>query len=195
MLNYLPMNTSADPDQWVDIYGDALYSYALKFIPHGDIAENLVQETFLSALQGSKGFKGKADFKSWLIGILKNKISDHLRLKYKEIPVSQMVDEDTPIEQFFDTVSGHLAKEPQNWDLKPDQILENEEFWRIYNDCLSRLPEKTAQAFSFREIEAMDSKEICKVLKIAPTNLWVLLHRARVQLRQCLEINWLNHDR
>ena len=182
--------TQNDPKDWVDLYADDLYCYALKFIPNDDTAQNLVQETFLAALKNRHTFSGKSAEKTWLIGILKNKITDHLRAKYKEVPVSQLIDEEKTIEGFFDSQSGHLAQEPKAWEFNPTVLMENKEFWGTFNDCLSHLPEKTAQAFSLREIEAIDSKEICKVLNISATNLWVLLHRARIQLRACLEKNW-----
>jgi len=185
-------NTSAE--NWVDLYGDALYSYALKFIPQIDAAQNLVQETFLAALKNQASFTGQSSQKTWMIGILKNKINDHLRAKYKEVPASQLINDDAAIEGFFDHQSGHLAKEPQEWQLNPSILIENKEFWNTYDDCLSKLPEKTGQAFNLREIEQMSSSEICKVLGITPTNLWVLLHRARLHLRQCLETNWFSHD-
>ena len=182
------------PEQWVDTYADDLYCYALKFIPNIDSAQNLVQETFLAALKSRDTFTGRSAEKTWLIGILKNKISDHLRAKYREIPASQLIEEDGTIEGFFDSQNGHLAQEPKAWEFNPTLLLENKEFWKIFNDCLSRLPPKTAQAFALREIESVDSKEICKVLGMSSTNLWVALHRARLQLRQCLETNWFEHD-
>lgn len=180
----------ANPQDWVDLYGDILFSYALKFILQPDVAQNLVQETFLAALKNQGSFEGKSSQKTWMIGILKNKITDHLRSKYKEVPASQLVADDADIASFFDSQSGHLAQEPKAWALNPTKLLENKEFWNAFNDCLNRLPEKTSQAFALREIESMDSQEICKVLGISSTNLWVLLHRARIQLRQCLETNW-----
>ena len=190
------MNNAQNPaDQWVDLYGDALFSYALKFIPQKDVAQNLVQETFLAALKNQSSFKGNSSEKTWFIGILKNKIIDYLRLKYRETPASQLVKEDMHIEDFFDKAdTGHLKKEPGNWEFNPSSLIENKEFWGSFNDCLEKLPEKTAQAFSLREIDAMDSKEVCKVLGITSTNLWVILHRARLQLRQCLETNWFEND-
>ena len=184
------MNTTNSPEQWVDLYADDLYCYALKFISQTDVIQNLIQETFLAGIKGHQTFSGKSSEKTWLIGILKNKITDHLRSKYKEVPASQLIDDDKTIEGFFDSQSGHLSKEPKAWEFNPAILLENKEFWGAFNDCLSHLPEKTAQAFSLREIEAVDSDEICKVLGITTTNFWVLLHRARIQLRQCLEKNW-----
>ena len=99
------------------------------------------------------------------------------------------------IEQFFDNAKdGHMSKEPGHWEFDPSSLIENKEFWLAFNDCLGKLPEKSAQAFSLRELDAMDSPKICKVLGVSPTNLWVLLHRARLQLRQCLEINWFEKN-
>ena len=189
------VNPSTNPDQWVDLYADALFSFALKFISQRDQAQNLVQETFLAALKNQAGFKGSSSEKTWLIGILKNKITDHLRLKYKEIPASQLVEENMQIDAFFDNNDfGHLKKQPGHWEFAPCALIENKEFWQAFNACIGKLPEKTAQAFSLRELDAMDSGEICKVLGVSSTNLWVLLHRARLQLRQCLEINWFEED-
>ena len=182
------------PDQWVDLYGDDLYCYALKFIPNDENAQNLIQETFLAALKNRGTFSGKSAEKTWLIGILKNKIFDHLRAKYREVPVSQLMDDEGTIDGFFDN-QGHLAHEPKAWEFNPTVLLENKEFWTTFQNCLARLPAKTGQAFSLREIEGVDSKEICKVLGISPTNLWVALHRARIQLRQCLEQHWFEHAR
>ena len=187
-MNQQPSN----PNDWVDLYSDDLYCFALKFIPNDDTAQNLLQETFLAALKNRHTFSGKSSEKTWLIGILKNKITDHLRTKYKEVPVSQLIDNEKTIEGFFDSQSGHLTQEPKAWEFNPKSLMENKEFWNTFNDCLNHLPEKTNQAFALREIEAMKSTEICKVLGISSTNLWVLLHRARIQLRACLEKNWFS---
>lgn len=180
-----------NPEQWVDLYADSLYSYALKFIQKPDIAQQLVQETFLAALKNKNTFKATSTAKTWLIGILKHKITDHLRVKYQEIPASQIIPEGGSIEHFFDQ-EGHLTQPPSDWDFNPQETLANQEFWQTFNDCLSKLPPTTAQAFSLKTIASTDAKEICKVLNITPTNLWVLLCRARIQLRACLEKNWFD---
>lgn len=189
------MNTASSPENWVDLYADYLFSYAIKFISQPDAVENLIQETFLAGLKNRASFQGQSSERTWLTGILKNKIIDHLRAKYKEVPASQLIDEGMSIESFFDSQSGHLKKEPKEWKLNPTVLLENKEFWGSFNDCLEKLPSKTAQAFSLREIQALSSEEICKVLGISSTNYWVLLHRARIQLRQCLETNWFENDK
>lgn len=187
-------NSLSDPQQWVDLYADDLYAYALKMIPQPDQAENLLQETFLAALKSKDTFKGNSTEKTWLMGILRHKITDYLRVKYKEVPVSSLVPEDVNIESFFDQVNETLKKAPGSWEIHPDQLIEKEEFWKAFENCLKRLPPKTAEAFSLSEMEEMPSKEICKVLNVTATNLWSLLHRARVQLRQCLQINWFEHE-
>ncbi len=189
------MNKQAAVQDWVDLFGDDLFSYASKFISQTDIVENLIQETFLAGIKNRSSFQGKSSEKTWLIGILKNKITDHLRAKYKEVPASQLIDDDKSIDGFFDSQSGHLKQEPKEWQLSPNVLMENKEFWGSFNDCLEKLPEKTAQAFSLREIESIEPEEICKVLGISTTNYWVLMHRARIQLRQCLETNWFENDR
>ncbi len=188
------MPSLSNPQQWVDLYADDLYAYALKMIPHPDQAENLIQETFLAALKSKDSFKGNSSEKTWLIGILRHKITDHLRSKYREVPVSNLAPEDTNIDSFFDNINETLKKNPGSWDFQPDQILNKEEFWQTFENCLQHLPPRTAEAFSLSEMEEMDSKEICKVLNVTATNLWSLLHRARVQLRQCLQINWFEHE-
>ena len=196
MLNYQPMNNApSNPEQWVDLYADSLFSFALKFISQTDQAQNLVQETFLAALKSHSSFQGASSEKTWLLGILKHKITDYLRLKYRETPASQLVSENMHVEDFFDNIDQHLIKEPGTWEFNPNALLENKEFWKAFQDCLSHLPEKSSQAFSLRELENIDTKEICKILAVSSTNLWVLLHRARLQLRQCLETNWFEkHD-
>lgn len=187
-------HTLSKPEQWVDLYGDALFCFALKFISQPDQAQNLVQETLLAGLKNQAGFQGKSTEKTWLLGILKHKITDHLRLKYRETPASQLVTDDMHVEEFFDNVEQHLRKEPSEWEFHPESLLEKGEFWQAFHECLGKLPEKAGQAFSLREVEDTSAEEICKILNISSTNLWVLLHRARLQLRQCLEMNWFEKN-
>lgn len=188
------VHTSSNPQQWVDLYADDLYAYAIKIIPDAHQAENILQETFLAALKSKGSFKGNSSEKTWLISILRHKITDYLRSKYKEIPVSNLAPEDTGIESFFDQINQSLKTSPGEWDLNPDELLNKEEFWKAFEECLKRLPPQTAEAFSLSELDEMKTKEICKVLNISSTNLWTLLHRARVQLRHCLQRNWFEHD-
>jgi len=179
----------SDPAQWVSLYGDYLYNFALGRLRNHTDAENVVQETFLAALNAKDKFAGKSSERTWLIGILKHKIVDHLRHLYKEKPVSDFVKDKQAIDQFFDQ-KNHLRQQPSGWIPKPDELLVNQEFWTVFYKCQNKLTKTAHDAFLLREMEKLDSKEVCKILNVTPSNLWVLLHRARLQLRECLEINW-----
>ena len=193
MANHTEKTTSKslDPEQWVDQYGNYLFHFALSRLRNITDAENVVQETFLAALKARKSFSGKSTERTWLIGILKHKIVDFLRKTYREKPVTDIHKNEEAIDQFFDH-AGHSKKNVIKWIPKPDELLEKKEFWSAFYKCSEKLPKTAGDAFLLREIEKIDSKEICKILGISLSNLWVLLHRARLQLRECLEINWFN---
>lgn len=182
--------TQTDTGQWVDLYADALYSYAFRSIPNPDTARDLVQETFAAALKNRRTFEGRSKEKTWLIGILRNKIYDHLRRKYKEaVPVTSL-SEDASLDSLYDSQTGALRQMPAEWKMSPSELLEREDFWKVFQECFGRIPAKQADPFALRELEQKSTKEICSILNISATNLGVLLHRARVLLRQCLENNW-----
>lgn len=187
-------NTNTDPQNWVDEHGDHLFRYALSRIRNREIAENLVQETFLAGLKAQASFSGHSAERTWLIAILKHKMIDHLRQSYREKPVSDLIYDDKTIDEFFDETE-HFKKDPVNWTPQAQAVLEKTEFWQTVENCLQKLPQKIADAFSLREIENMTTKDICKLLQITPTNLWVILHRARLQLRECLQINWFENSK
>lgn len=178
------------PGQWVDLHGNYLYRFALSRLRKPELAENAVQETFLAALNARKRFSGLSTERTWLIGILKHKIYDHFRHTHREIAVTDLqTDDEQTIDSFYDFV-GRPKNLPADWTPNPRELSKNKEFWRVFEDCLKKVPEKTANAFMMREIDKLRSKEICKHLHISSTNLWVMLHRARLQLRACLEANW-----
>ena len=180
----------SDPALWVDQHGDYLYRYALMRVRNRELAENLVQETFLAALTARKGFTGRSTERTWMVGILKHKVIDHYRKSFREKSVSEIqTDEEQTIDSFYDSV-GNPGKYPKDWMPDPEALLHSKEFWEIFRECLSKLPERTASAFSMRELDDQSTEDICKELGITPTNLWVILHRARLQLRECLERNW-----
>ncbi len=185
-----------NPEAWVDDHGAYLYRYALAQVRDPQSAEDLVQETFLAALKSLGSFEGTSSFRTWLTGILKHKVLDLLRKKYREQPADtgQLPYE---TEELFRSEGG--AKDhwnppngPTELAVDPSDELERREFWTILNQCLDRLPERLRIAFSLREISDLDTGEICKDLDITPTNLWVMLHRARMQVRRCIELKW-NH--
>jgi RNA polymerase sigma-70 factor (ECF subfamily) len=159
-------------------------------------AEDAVQETFLAALKGGKTFAGRAAEKSWLAGILKNKIYDHFRKAGRETNFTDM--EFYSGEEDGNFVAGGPFKDaweqehgPQEWG-GLGAALDSEVFWKAYNDCANKLPKNVAAVFNLREMDGVESREICALLNISESNLWVMLHRARMALRRCLEINWFN---
>ena len=173
-----------DTSRWVEDHGDALYRYALLRVGDPELAGDLVQDTFLSALKGVEKFRGGSTVRTWLIGILKHKIIDHYRRHRIEVLASDMsvAGEDDDLD--------HVERASAKWSEAPSQLVENREFWAVFTRCLAGLPEAHRRAFSMREFDGLPGEEICKVLGVTPTNLWVMLHRARAKLRRCLEINW-----
>jgi RNA polymerase sigma-70 factor (ECF subfamily) len=139
----------------------------------------------LAALQSWESFAGNSSERTWLIGILRHKILDFFRRKRPE----QDVDDEAWRSEYFDK-HRHWNDKLLNWKHDPQDLAENQEFWQVLQGCLRELSQVMARAFVMRELEGMRSEEVCKHLEISQTNLWVRLHRARLQLRRCLELNW-----
>ena len=185
-----------DPESWVDQYGDFLYRFSLSRTKDPSIAEDLVQETFLAALKARKNFQGRSSARTWLIAILKHKIVDHIRKQIRE-QTSDKVESifsaaaNDPADTSFND-EGDWRIRPSKWATDPMKLYEQKEFMDVLYHCLGGLPKRQAEAFMMREIDGFSTEEICKVLNISATNSWVILYRARMWLRQCLENNWLN---
>jgi RNA polymerase sigma-70 factor (ECF subfamily) len=179
-----------DPKNWVSLYGDALFRYVLARCPNREIAEDLVQETFLAALDTKDSFSGHSSEKTWLFGILKHKLADYYRSANREHPdgLLQGTDEEA---EFFDS-KGRWRKDrrPEAWAERPDSVLEKSEFWQIFERCLASLPSPLKDVFQLRELEKITGENSCELLQISPENLWVRLHRAKLRLRYCLEKNY-----
>lgn len=184
-----------DPTAWVDEHGDCLFRFALMRLRDETLAEDLVQETLLSAIQSLKSYGGKSTERTWLTGILKHKIIDHYRKNSNQV---QLTDEDTDlsgVEHLFerpDAWDGHWAipMRPVDTEQSPEQVLERGEFWDVMNRCLSAMPTRVANVFTLREMDGLESGEICELLCLSASNFWVIMHRARMQLRRCIEIKW-----
>jgi len=179
-----------DPETWVDRYGDYLYGYALSRIQDLPIAEDLVQETFLAALQSRKQFEGRSALKTWLTGILKHKIMDHFRKKMRESTADHPSSIENP-DKFFDK-KGQWQQAPAKWTANPHTLYEQQEFMKVLQNCLSELPGRLPIIFTLREMMGESTQKICQILDISATNCGVMLYRARIYLRQCLEINWIS---
>jgi len=190
-----PVTSLSDPEQWVELHGDYLFKYALARLRDPARAEDMVQETFLAALKGGKSFAGRSAEKSWLVGILKNKICDHSRKAGRETSFTDMEfysDEESerfvPDGLFKDAWVHELG--PLEWSSDPGASLDSQAFWKTFHDCSNKMPKNVAAVFNLREVDGVESKEICSLLNISESNLWVMLHRARMALRRCLETNW-----
>jgi RNA polymerase sigma-70 factor (ECF subfamily) len=184
----------SDPERWVELYGDYLFKHAMTRLRDPTKAEDAVQETFLAALKGGKAFAGRSGEKSWLVGILKNKICDHYRRASRETPFTDLgfyPDEENGCFVAKGVHKGAWIHElgPREWP-HPGESLDHEEFWQAYRDCSGKLPKNVAAVFNLREVDDLDSKRICRMLNISEGNLWVMLHRARMALRRCLETHW-----
>jgi RNA polymerase sigma-70 factor (ECF subfamily) len=178
----------------VDEHGDYLFRFALSRLRQREVAEDLVQETFLAALRGRDRFAGGSSERTWLVGILKRKIVDYLRRKGHEQPVGDLTASDQWVEALFDE-RGNWSKKPGKWPADAGATLETQEFWAIFSACLDKLPERLASAFTLREVEELDGQEVCKVLNVSANNLWVMLHRARLGLLRCLEVHWFGTEK
>ncbi len=180
-----------DPATWVDQHGDYLFRYALSRLGNPEVAEDLVQETFLAALRAAGDFAGKSSERTWFVGIMKHKMVDYFRRQERERPVTALNSAEDSAEELFDH-KGWWKVKPAKWSANAGELLERKEFWEIFRRCLAKLPQKLAAAFSLREMDELSSPEICGVLKVTASNLGVLLYRARMGLRRCLEIHWFN---
>ena len=170
-----------------------LLRYASLQLRDAGAAEDAVQDTLIAALEGLDRFSGNSSLKTWLTGILKHKVIDHLRRQSREQPLISGDDSDERSESdIVDALfkpDGHWNKTPSAW-ADPDKSLENKKFLEALEMCTQNLPAKTARVFMMRDVMEIDTDEICKELGITATNCWVMLHRARLSLRECLEITW-----
>lgn len=183
------MSDSTDANEIAALRHDML-RFAQLQLRDEQAAEDAVQEALAAALAAQQSYAGRSKLKTWVFSILRHKIIDLIRERQRH-PL-QSFDEalDSELEPLFDE-RGHWRKEtqPTNWK-KPEQDLEDEQFWRIFDACLNYLPENTARVFMMREMLGLDTDEICTELSISESNCWVILHRARSRLRLCLTENW-----
>ena len=175
-----------DVARWLSEHGDLLYRFALKRVGAADIAEDLVQETFLAALRSAADFQGRSKVETWLVSILRHKITDYLR----KVSRQRERDEESKGETTQIFHKGIWRVGVKTWPDDPAKSMLQQEFWRALDDCQTRLPVKLALAFRMRDLEELSISEICESLEITATNLSVRLHRARVLLRECLDQNW-----
>jgi RNA polymerase sigma-70 factor (TIGR02943 family) len=184
-----PGHEATDPKEWVDLHGDALFRFALVRLRGRELAEEIVQETFLAAFKSRGRYAGRASERTWLTQILKNKIADHYRRRNREVPASDLTGAEEPNDSLFDG-RGRWGLKPDRWDADPGALLRQAEFRDTLEHCLAELSDRQADAFTLRVMERKSTEEVRKVLEVTATNLGVLLHRARASLRRCLEVSW-----
>ena len=178
-----------EPSGWVKLHGDVLYRYTVVRVGRPDVAENIVQETFLAALKSRHNFSGRSSERTWLMGILKHKVIDHFRRSSREVGVEDIEAVADRDPDPFDE-RGRWKVGPRGWGKSPDAAVEARQFRQVLRLCLEGLPERLARVFTLREMDQLDTGEVCKIMGITQTNLGVMLYRARQRLRQCLDTGW-----
>lgn len=179
-----------EPATWVDAYGDRLFRYALSRVRDERAAEDLVQDALVAAFKSQDKFQGESSELTWMIGILRNKIFEHYRKQSREVPLGADEDDDLREESLFET-GGHwqAADAPRDWGGDPLRSAESAEFAAALRACLDALTPNVARAFVLREMEGVGHRESAEALGVPPGRLAVLLYRARLRLRRCLEKN------
>jgi len=180
---------ATDPKDWLENYGDYLYRFALSRLHDREAAEDAVQETFLAAIRGLDSYTGDVEVKYWLRGILRNKTVDHIRRAVREMPLAELTDYDEPPSRLR-SIFGIPARKVESWSFDPASVCENKEFWDVFSSCLSKIKSPLREVYTLKEIEGSATDEICREFGITPNNLWVMVHRARKQLKRCLLRNW-----
>ena len=182
------------PDQWVELYGDYLYGFAMSRLRDPEAANDCVQDTLLAGIKALKSFDGSRDIKFWLRGIMRNKIVDQIRKSVREHKIDIESEDEELLESFWFKYSGIATTNPDPWEFNPRKHYDNGEFWQVFDECIQKVKYPARQAFVLRVLEDQTTEEVCKVMEITPNYLWVLLHRARSQLKNLLEERWTKVD-
>ncbi|MBI3606893.1 MAG: sigma-70 family RNA polymerase sigma factor [Nitrospirae bacterium] len=188
------LTQASDPASWLDRHGDALFRFAMLRVGDRNLAEELVQETYLAAWQAKDRYAGQSSERTWLVGILKHKVADSRR-RDRARPAADSLESDEDADDLFDE-RGRWKYPPGDWGDSPAAFAENQEFWSVFSRCFEQLPGRLRLAFALKEDEGLDGETIRKVVGVATTNhVWVILYRARQALRRCLEVHWFAEDR
>ena len=187
----------ADPERtdvglkWLAEYGDFLFSYALSRVRDVQAAEDLVQETLLSAIRGIGSFENQSTHSTWLIDILRNKLVDYYRSKCRDQSLGVEHDASEHLHPF--SKSGNWTHGVSTWT-DPSSLMTQEEFQEVMQGCIGELPDLCRQAFEFRVMDELDPDETCRLLGVSATNLAARLYRARIAIRECLSLRWFTPE-
>lgn len=182
-----------EPAHWVERHADALFSVALLQLNDQAVAEDIVQDTFMAGLKALDQFRGQAQERTWLMAILRHKVTDHFRTQSRR-PTLPL--DDGFYDQYFDRDDGgdfdHWLpdKSPADWGTASESPDESEALNTVLYDCLAKLPPRYTQLVTLKFLNNVDPGEICQELAISTSNYWTLLHRVKILLRECLEKNW-----
>jgi len=181
-----------NPHKWVDNHADYLYAFAIKRLNDDELCRDLVQEVFLAALQRADKFEGKSNERTWLTAILKNKIVDVYRKRSSGLNNIAIKTAEQEQQDFF-YEDGHWKEEhwPQEFGLNTDDPLQAKEFTRVLQHCMEKLPALWFAVFTMKHIEDESTENICADLKVTSANFWVIIHRAKINLRACLQKSWM----
>jgi len=174
-------------EQWVEDYSQEMVSWAAHKVSDSDLAKDLVQDTFLAASEKIENFRGDSSLKTWLYSILNFKIIDHYRAKIKK-PVNLGGNSFSTF--FTENGEWNESHKPHNWEEQESHLLDNDDFNRILKMCMDALPESWGLAIKLKYLLSKKGEEICEELGVSPTNFWQIIHRAKLQLRECVDTNW-----
>ncbi len=185
------------PQSWVSNHADYLYAYAASRINDTEQARDLVQDTFVAALEAADKFEGRSTERTWLTAILKFKVIDFYRKSSSIVPrPSDLEDHEKGDQDFFDANDGHWNDQhrPRELGIEEPDALENKEFKKILEQCMKKLPMLWLAVFTMKHMDGEATELICTELKISAANFWVIIHRSKVNLRSCLQKNWFKSE-
>jgi RNA polymerase sigma-70 factor (ECF subfamily) len=181
----------ADVTDWVNRFAGDLLSWATHKVSDVEIAKDIVQDTFLAAVEKLDSFKGDSSPKTWLFSILNFKIIDHYRAKLNQ----PLKPEDQTFSKFFSQGGEWLPeKRPGKWSDDSGHLLDDDNFNAILKECIEALPEKWSIGIKLKYLMSKNGEEICKELGVSTSNYWQIMHRAKLQLRECVENNWFQEN-
>lgn len=188
------LTASADYCRQIETLRPVLLKYARLQLRNPAWAEDAVSETVLAALEKPQAFAGNSQLKTWLIGILKHKLVDQIRKNSREMSTTSTEEDGVDLDELLFAADGHWREAQHDWG-NPEDVLRQMDFMKVLEACVDKLPGQQGRLFMMREWLELESDEICKELAITPTNLWVMLHRARLRLRDCLQVGWFGSAR
>lgn len=183
-------------DQFIASIRRDMLRFAQLQLRDAALAEDAVQDALIAALGGERSFSGRSALKTWVFGILRNKIVDHIRQHSRYTNISSLGEEEQAMDQAFEALfqaneHWQAQSRPRDWG-DPEESLRESEFWTVFEICLNHLPDNTARVFMMREFLEFETAEVCAELQITVSNCNVILHRARNGLRRCLENGWFS---